>query len=678
VRSLQSNAEMVLPSRGPLLAVSLLSLLLSISLVADALPGAVAIPGASQTSGLASGPGPQSPMPHAWPSKAPARNSIAADLAIGPGIGSAPPPGPVYDAAGQQVPPLTFNCPGSAGIFQPPNGDPTDRTVLGCPIRVYDTTYHFGNPAIAVDPNDERNMVFTSLHGSPQDNAPTPRSRGDLTHTAFTSDDQGISWNDQPINGGGSYGETDSVTMDTTGNMYIAYLWSQGGGNETTGYGSTFSLYKAATAHDQGAAERSYGDGTTISGRASNNVIPRISIIDVPAYHPPQDLNATGNLTSGPADPSEVGNQAVGGVNKTNERIAAVWFERAPAAPYGPGGYPGWIDIAVTDTGSQNQWARLSEDRLIGPCMDGSNGVAFNGGVYVACVVEKGYNHRPRAKIGDIDIWRMEPLTGNTTFIGTAPMRGGHPTLAVTDDGYFVLVTSRLIDENGAEVQLASGWYGYKWAPLGDAGPLLHSMAGNQPVYDANVNAVAIDPVGKNAVLDYMEWQQPSNYTNPQPPPLPDPTNPTGTAPRLKDYKKILAAFNECASFPVAASAVELGTGIDPQNFDAYQERPSMFDDFQDGLVTYQEPSGRHVMYMAINDYGAMQVAGVLVNNVPACVVPPPPPPVPPVPIPQALSVVNMAQTWVGAGVGVVASVSILYLLTVKRRVAQYTVAEDK
>lgn len=672
--------------RANLLSGAILALAVSGTLLANAMPvqWVPAMPD-SPYSPPAHTQSPEAAAPSASPSPA----SGYVEGAHGIRVELAPPPLPVYapNPAGPgylAAPPLTFRCPSVTtdpfGAVKSSTGDRTD--VTGCPFRVYDDTFSFGNPQIAVNPIDATQAVFTSLHSPPDASGPTPRSRDpNEPQTAFTSYNQGISWFDQPIGGStgnARYGESSSTVMDTKGNIYIAYLWSSPGTNDT--YGSSIGLFKAGTSKDLGSVSDSYSDPTTIEGRTPTNPIPRVGLVYVPPYVPPADLNTTGNLTGGPATKGEIGQEAQGGVNKTEERVAAVWFERATAEPWGPGGYPGWIDAAFTDTGSKNNWARLDEGKLIGPCLDASNAVAWAGQVYVACVVDKGYDARSRARIGDIDIWALDPLTGNTTLVGATPLVGGHPLLAATPDGYFVLATTRLVDKDGASVNVAAGWYGRTWTPMGDVGPNLHAMAGAKPVYDAAVTALSVSSRYKVFALSYMEWQKPTDPTAaPAPPPPPDPGNPLGSRPRLTDYRKFLLVGKECDNFPLGAAEMQLGTGVDGTNLAAYTQRPSVFDDNQDGLVDYVEADGSDVWYFAINDYGAMQYGAVVTAATgSSCPIAPAPLPPPPVPVPQALSLASPANIMLGSSVGVAAGAMLLYLLTVKRRAAAAAVAEDK
>jgi len=682
-------------SRAVAAALALAAVALTASLAAQALPIAMVPSLVPVAADPALRPAPTS-EPAGSPAVAAADPSIHVEAAPVPQLVPIPDGQGGYTAAS----PLTFKCPNAYDIAsQPPQRDPTDRTdITGCPFRVYDSTYSFGNTALAVNPNDERQAIFTSLHSGPDDGGATPRSRspegaGD-THTAFTTQYQGVAWDDQPISGGspgrGVDGESSAVAMDPKGNLYIAYLWSTPpagnvtlGGENVTVYGSTIGLYKGAATTVSDSVDRAYGSPVGIDSRSPTDPIARVGLVYVPPLTPPApEANATGNLTGGPANATEVGDQAVGEhqVNQTQERVAAVWFERATAAPWGPHGYPGWIDAAFTGTSPKNGWSRLPDNSLIGPCLDGSNPVAWQGQVYVACVVDKGYNARGHARIGDVDVWAIDPITGKSVVVGTTDLVGGHPMLAVTQDGYFVAATTRFQGAGvGSSIVVATGWYGRQFGGAKDIGPLLHQMAGSQQVYDATLTGLAVSERTKMYAVSYMEWQKPGDATHPQPPPLPDPSNPVPQAPRLMDYKKIIAVGKECDQFPLAAAAMQLGTGIDATNMQAYTERPSVYDDFQDGLVTYREPTGEDLWYFAVNDYGAVQFGAVVTNVIGStCPLAPPPPLPPPVPVPQALTVASAANIVVGSTVGVAASAMVLYLLTVKRRVATTAAAEDK
>jgi hypothetical protein len=570
-----------------------------------------------------------------------------------------------------------------------------DFTTYGCPFRIYDGAsatqgYPFGNPQIAVNPANEAEVAFASLHGEPATGGPTPRARSGLTHTTFTTADQGLDWNDQPTQFGASadglayLGESASIAMDSQGNMYIAYLWVLPNGNATTGYGSAIGLYKAGQPHEPNSVSSSYSSQKTLTGRTPHNTIPRIDVVYVPPFQPPTPLaNVTANGTVvAPATEAEVGHEA-NPVNHSRERVAAVWFEKAADWRNSTTGYAGWIDAAVTDSTSANVWNRLDRTQLIGPCRDASNPVAWNGLVYIACQADRGYIHRSRARIGDLDIWSIDPATLNTTLVSTTGLLGGHPLLAATPDGYMALVAVTHRPDQTLQAETAFGWYGRSWTSRGDIGAQLHRYAalvsGDVPLRDASINALAVSQDEKTALLVYMEWGERNNGLPAQSAPkLPDPTNPAPPTPRLTDYHKYIVAYNEC-QFPIAAVQMQLGTSIDPNNLQAYTKNPGVFDDFQDGLAAYHEPAGSDLFYFAVNDYGAMQYGAVVAAGpLFSCPVVPPVFQTAQAALPQALTTASAATTTVGAGVGVAAVAMVTYLLAVKRRVAHFAVAQDK
>ncbi|HUR61688.1 MAG TPA: hypothetical protein VM286_04920 [Candidatus Thermoplasmatota archaeon] len=622
----------------------------------------------------------------------------AAELALAPR--------PAFDqAAPGAAPPLQFRCPNAPNgvpLSRPNTDELGDKTTYGCPFRVYDSSggapcappcpsgqnqggYPLGNPQIAVNPGNAAEVAFTALHDQPAPNGPTPRSRGGLTHTTFTSADQGLNWEDQPTQYGGTsgdgvayLGESSAIAMDPEGNIYLAYLWVLPNGNTTTGYGGAIGLFKAGTTHDRGTVSAAYSSQKSIQSRSSHNIIPSVGITYVAPFQPPANITVEQNGTLVPATDDEVGAEAVV-VNHTRERVVAMWFEKAVDYRNSTTGMPGWIDAAITDTSSRNTWSRLDRSQLIGPCRDASNPVAWNGLVYVACQVDRGYTARTRARIGDIDIWALDPMTHNTTLVSTTGLRGGHPMLAATPDGYMALVSVTKRGDHSLDAMTAYSWYGIGWHGTGNIGPELHHMGGDIALQDASINAIAVSEREKTVAIVYMEWAQDAGPIPAQPSPTaPDPANPQAPTPVLTDFRKFVVTGNECGFF-TGASQMQMGTSVDPTNMDAYMKSPSIYDDFQDGLVAYQEPNGEDLFYFAINDYGAMQYGAVIAaaNGV-YCPLPPPLFGAAPAAIPQALTITSAASIAVGATVGVAAVAMVGYILTVKRRVAHFAVAEDK
>jgi hypothetical protein len=467
--------------------------------------------------------------------------------------------------------------------------------------------------------------------------------------------------------------------MDPQGNMYIAYLWVLPNGNATTGYGGAVGLFKAGTPHDHGSVSASYSNQKTFASRGSHDIIPRVDVVYVPPYQEPlANVTVDGNGTLVPATDAEVGQEAVA-LNHTRERVVAMWFEKAVDYRNSTTGMPGWIDAVVSDTSSRNAWQRLGKEQLIGPCRDASNPVAWNGLVYVACQVERGYTARTRARIGDIDVWALDPMTRNTTLVSSTGLRGGHPMLAATPDGYMALLAVTPRPDQTLDVNTAYGWYGRGWTAGGNIGPTLNHMGGNLALRDASINALAVSEREKTVAIVYMEWALRPGALPAQPAPtVPDPTQPTAPTPVLTDFRKFIVAFNQC-QFPLASAQMQLGTSVDPNNLNAYMKQASIFDDFQDGLIAYREPSGGDLFYFAIDDYGAMQYGAVITPAAASfCPVPPPLFSASAAAIPQTLATGTTASVTVGAVVGVAAVAMVSYLLTVKRRVAHFAVAEDK
>ncbi|MHB8633114.1 MAG: hypothetical protein ACYDBQ_03975 [Thermoplasmatota archaeon] len=586
------------------------------------------------------------------------------------------------------APPDTPATPGSCGSqtlqcvcpqAQPDsvaNGDPTDSTVYGCPIRVYDNSppggTPFGNPQIVVNPNDPNQVAFFSLDGTNGQSTSTPTDRSRDGSIAYTSNNQGITWNEVPpdLPGFDYWAEGASGAMDSSGNVYAEFLYSHDVGQGNVSYGGEIVLYKEGTLNDTSSFQPVYGSPFTISGRGPRNPIDQAFVVDVPPKVPAAPTandtsdNATA-LSGGPAQP----------LNTTGERVSVVWYERSGAGDNSTLHMAGWIDAASTSTAANNTWTRLNDTQLIGPCSDASNPVAWRGRVYVACQVAPGYHQRRGAHFGDLDVWSIDPVAGKTRLEGYSTLNGGHPMLATNAKGHMVLVATRRTGDSGGSVQVAFGWYGRQWGNRGlDLGPSLHALAGGKPVRSLSVNAVAIADQSDDVLLVYKEWVRSA------PPKAPDPNNPpqAGDAqPHPTDYRKVVYAFNECNP-DIGALGLVLGTGVDPYNYQAYQERPAAFNDILDGLQTERDPSGRTLFTFAIDDYGAVQYgsiidpAGAAYCPVLAPLIPAPPP------VPQALASVQPAGLAVGSVVGVAAAAMVAYLLTVKRRAPLSVTAEDK
>jgi hypothetical protein len=596
------------------------------------------------------------------------------------GISYAPTPTTMYAAPGQQI---VFWCPEARtfGDLPPlPLGVSDDPVVYGCPIRVYDTTYSFGNTEIAINHADHNQVAFFTLHGTPGNrNAPSDNSRTGRTHTAFTSFDQGLTWEDQPTEPGqygGGFGDWSSGAMDSYGNVYSAYTWHLPCGSEC--FTSSIGMFKGPTTSERGGVMASYGRGVYVDGRDEGNFITRAHIINLPSYVPP--LNTTDNKTAEPSTEDENGEEALDWDNATEERMVMVWHERAYDWTNSSTRMSAWIDAAWSHTGTENEWTRLNDTQLIGPCRDASNPVHYKDKVYVACVVERGYNARQRALVGDVDIWSINVYNGKTTFESTTRVDGGRPLLASNDRGYMAMVSYKKIASNETmqrlDITAAFGWYGHNWETLGNFGADLRRDAGGPrvPILDADVTGLALTEDEGTAVIVYKEW-----IDDPQAPEGIDPEDPLAHINnRLTDYNKYIVTFNQC-TYPIAGAKMELGQGVDSYNAQAYVNNPAIFNDKQDGLVATRDAEGNEMVYFAVNDYGSMQYGAMFASGVSQfCALYTAPPGLPAAAIPQAIGLSQANNFLVGSAVAVPAAMMVFYLLAMRKRAPSYVAAEDK
>ncbi len=546
---------------------------------------------------------------------------------------------------------LRMTCPAVTNGYRPSTN--AETITATCPFRIIDEQDLLGSVMLAVNPLDIRDQAFFSLHGAGQEGGPSNRSRdpnNSGTHSTFTTEDQGISWTDQPINShypaGGALGEFASGAFDSEGHLYIGYLWSHPGSGDAWDY--TVGLYK------QDVVENPirYVAGEHIRAE-SDATIERVDVVQVTDAAPPADLaNSTQRDVAGtPAPP-------------TAERMLAGWFQT-----YSNG--TGFVDAAWTDIRSGNDWTRLNETQRIGPCRAGSNPVPFDGDVYVACVIGPGYDARDRARVGEVDIWRIDLETNTAEFHATTPFNGGQPLMAGNDKGRMVYVGSKHLDTHLVQVQAGFGFYGDHWTGGLDMGPILHQAAGSRPMVDARITGVAIAEDTGTAFVTYAE----RNGASMEAPPL-DPTAgtpDTGTA----EYRKLLTAFNVCDGGNALATAFDLQIGLNRVDLVEVDDT-DVWHEVQDGLAIERDPNGLEVLHVAYADYGVVQYAAVVEENPPPCPVQFPPlnPPLPP--IPQALTVGNPASLVVGSAIGATSILMTAYLLAARKKSVSFVTAEDR
>lgn len=596
---------------------------------------------------------------------------------------------------------IQFKCPDASEVPALENGYNTMTFRATCPFRIVDDADLLGSPQIAVHPNDPNSMAIFSLHGAGTDEGPTPRSRDPspegvsvtgLSHSTFTSVEEGMSWYDNPW-GTDGFGEHASGVMDRDGNIYIAALWSKRLGDGNFDY--VTKLYKESEGRYQIST---YQPSKTIANRAEGNPIEESNLVYIKAAtkFPPGNIteNSTSNLT-GPADPSQVGNSTRGddvGGNHPDDRVMVVWHERALDWRNSTTGKSSWIDAAWTDTTDKDNWTRLADTELIGPCMAASNPVAYNGQMYVACVADAGYNGRSRARIGDIDIWRVNPLTGESEIVDFTRLVGGRPRLAAREDGYMAVASVDLESEHNVDAQVAFGWYGRNWDHKQNTGSDLHRLIGMTgtteqtggvetgdpiPAREARITAMALTDEHNTLFLAYMER---SNTTIPPPDANPNP-NPT----RFIEYRKIVTTFDQCGAGPVDAYDLQTGVARHPFQNEAditgeeVGNATGVFDDLQDGMQYYVDDDGVEYVYFVYGDHGVLQYGALIAGDSgQPCSVFAPTEFFPPPPIPAALSATSPATTVVGSAVGATALAMVTYLLAAKRKTLNVLAAKDK
>jgi hypothetical protein len=582
---------------------------------------------------------------------------------------------------------LCFWCPGLDSAPSVNDGTNTLTMRATCPYRIVDDADLLGSPQIAVNANDPNAVAFFSLHGGGSTEGPTPRSRDPspdgmaavtgLSHTTFTSQDMGRSWHDNPW-GTDGFGEHIAGTMDADGNLYIGALWSKRLGEGRFDY--VIKLYKE---QDGRYTISTYQPSKTYSNRASGNTIDEVSVVYVPEFHPPTPLNATDNQTSNntaPADDSQVGNGTqpgddFGARNAAGDRVMAVWYEQALDWRNSTTGKSSWIDAAWTDTSARDNWTRLADSELIGPCMAASNAVVYGGKAYVACVADAGYSARSRARIGDIDVWSIDPTTGKTRLEERTPLVGGDPHMTSRPDGFMAISSTKVRSESEVDVQVSFGWYGGRWDGVQNVGGDLHTMSGGHPVREARVTAMALTGDTNTLFMTYMER---TNVTVRAPDPNPTALN-TGVGQAI-EYHKLVTTLSPCGFGLVDVYDLQLGVARHPFAQGTLGPSTGVFDDLQDGMAHWKdEATGQERVYFAYGDHGVIQFGALEGESggLP-CPLIAPAPTLPPPPIPAALSTASPYSMLVGSTVGATALAMVTYLLAAKRKSAVFSASKDK
>ncbi len=571
--------------------------------------------------------------------------------------------------------------------------DPNVQVVrAGCPFRVIDEIDLLGSPQLAVRHDDPREMAFFSLHGAATGDGPTPRSRdpsnaasSSQSQTTFTSFNEGWNWDDNP-HGNEGFGETAAGVMTREGDMFISYLFSRKAGTNEEGVGVFsyhFRLYKENTAKDSPGYK-----GFEIEARDPGNIIDEVNLVVVrpstqietqaeyESYMENRTEEPEDNSTA-PSSDSDVGNYTIPreAEDYSEDLVAAVWHEKAYDYVNSPTGKSSWIDIVWTDASSRDEWHKMPDSQVVGPCRDASNPVAWNGRVYVSCVVDAGYTGRRGAVIGDVDIWQFDLQNEQKTLMSWVPnMQDGRPRLAANEEGRFVVTSTKPIgtDEpyEGMRVEMSWGWYGRRWdtAPI-NVGAHFYNIW-SAPIRDARItNMVVLE----DTPVVYMTYMERANTTVRNP--TIDPNGPPSAA--AIEFHKAIGIFESCHGMPKALYDMQTGTARHPFEDSIVGDATGVFDDLHDGLSVVREgghPGGKELIYFAIGDHGVIQygaldgthVQGELCqqSNIPPVLFTP----APAIPAPLLLSS--------GLGVGVStalvapAAVGLGSLLIAKRKVA--------
>ncbi len=598
-------------------------------------------------------------------------------------------PGVAWKQHGQAAE-ARYVCPDLGGSELPdPRDDPNVMVLRAqCPFRIIDDADLLGSPRLAVDPTDPNKVAFFSLHGGSTSDGPTPRSRdpdtavvaGGLTHTTFTSTNQGWDWEDNP-HGDGAYGEANDGLVSRDGNLFIMSLFSKPLGAQEDGtriFDYHFELYKENSI-DKNPGHR----GKRIPARMPGNVIEEVSLvlvtpptrIETQAEYESYMENRTeqGENATAPSDDDDIGNHTIprDAEDTSDDLVAAVWFERAYDWRNATTGKSSWIDMVVTDASSRDDWDKIDDSQLIGPCRSASNAVGWNGRIYVACSVDAGYTGRHGARIGDIDIWQLDPVTGNKSWMSVVPgVVDGQLRLAANEEGRFALTVTNLIgvDEGVGtpDLRIVWGWHGRTWRDNFQIGHQFHDIW-DQPLVDGRVTAIRILD---NAPVAFVSFMERSNTTaNPQPP------GPNG-APEASaiEFHKAVGLFSQCSGMPESLFDLQTGIARHPFEDGLVGDQTGVFDDLHDGMDVVFDPStGQDRLYFAYGDHGVIQYGILDVSGVfPSCTADlfPPPlfTPAPPIAAPLMLS--NAAGVATGLAAAVPAAVGLGSLLIAKRKVA--------
>lgn len=518
---------------------------------------------------------------------------------------------------------VAFVCP--QGVD---NNDRVTETVrVTCPYRIYDEDDALGSPTLVVDPTAARNVAVASLHGGGDAQGQTPRSRGNTgsgLFTVFTSTDAGYNWQDQPswtayppqhVPGAPANGEHLTAAIDYAGRVYGAAVYSTRDAS-TDPWGNRMLLWKwrdIAQEIEWGRASKPVATlawPVTVTD-ASLTYLPSR---DSPLFHePPYDRPGGHRLANETEAPAPSGDAPAA----EREWTVATWLESAARPGVDLAGKASRVRAAWTGTDDDERWDTLATNMSVGPCSSVSNGVAWDGAVYVACVVAdaKAYNHRSRVHEGDVDLWRIDPARDAAEFVSTASIVGAaHLKLAASSDGRFVLAAVDRLAGGRVRLDLAFGWFGAHWNPLTGLGDLVRTT--NEPLVDVRIQALDYERTTRLVHLVYQEVYPPVESSLAKQNPL---------APHATQFYKSLVSINECTGLLAAPLDLRVGyvrtytPSFDPSLNVRPNTNLTLFDDLVDGLTLVPDAEKGQREFIGFGDLGTINFAEVVSRDVPAC-----------------------------------------------------------
>ena len=513
---------------------------------------------------------------------------------------------------------LVLECPPVDGsvVFGANSDTVIERS--GCPFRIIDGADLLGAPGLAVDHNDPNRMAFFALHGCATDQGPNPWSRtaggcaqssSGQTHTTFTSTNEGRVWADQP-HGTAGFGEQAHGVIDREGRVYVTHLFSNPIGADDDGervFDYQIHLYKPQNFEDIQYYSKE------IPNRAPGNTIEHVSMSLVTPWSRVETLeqyNTTLNGTEAPSEEQDVGNATIPAEQEdsSDDLVMVTWHERAYDHTTSPTGKSSWVGAAWTDTTSRNEWHVLPDEQLVGPCRHASNGEAWNGRVYVACAVDAGYTGRRGARIGDVDIWAIDPSgddgRGTKHFISQATgIADGELKMDMNRHGMMALTSLKPSGDGppyqAVNIDVNFAWYGRNWLSAGDAGALLHGAWGNQDFREARITAMELlDEDRPTLYMTYLERGMQETA------PTVDPNDPTQSGQAVLEYKKSVSTWEPCGDGVMSLMDLQVGVVRSPFEEGVVNDFTGAFDDYQDGMVATVGVDGLERVYFVYGDHG--------------------------------------------------------------------------